>query len=170
MAEDKKTTPEKKESKKTPEEKKANIETKGKAQQEKPNVETVVNGRDIPISKLEAMAICNFIRGKDVDKAIAQLEEVTKLKRAIPMRGEIPHRKGNMMSGRYPIKASGEIIKLLKSLRSNAIANQIEFEKYAIFCKANKASRPFQRFGRTRYKRTHVTLKLIPMKIKETMK
>jgi len=88
------------------------------------------------------------------------LEQAEKKKIAIPMRGEIPHRKG-MMSGRYPINAIKEFIVLLKSLKANALVNELELEKFKIACKANVASRPYRRFGRGRMKRTHVELKLI---------
>jgi len=129
--------------------------------------EAVVNGSGLPVSTKHSIAICNFIRGKNIDYAIAILEDVQKFRRAVPMKGEIPHRKGDIMSGRYPIKTAGEFIRLLKSLKSNAIVNELESEKYVIFCKANLASRPYRRFGRARFKRTNVQLKLIlPLKNK----
>lgn len=124
--------------------------------------EAIVNGKDMSISKKHAIAICNFIRGKNIDKAISELEQVIRLKKPIPMKGEIPHKKG-IMSGRYPINASNAFIRLLKSLKSNAIVNELELEKYKISCKANIASRPYRRFGQGRFKRTHVTIKLIPI-------
>jgi ribosomal protein L22 len=132
--------------------------------------EAVVNGMNLSMGLKHAMAICNFIRGKDIDSSIKMLEEVEKYKRAIPMRGEIPHRHG-MMSGRYPIKATGIMIKLLKSLKSNAIQNELELEKFKIFAMPNVAPRPYKKFGAGRFKRAHVTIKLIPIadnkKIKE---
>ena len=82
------------------------------------------------------------------------------MKRAMPMKGEIPHRKGKIMSGRYPIKASQEFIKLLKQLSANATVNEVDLEKVKIECKADRASRPYRRFGSMKFKRTHVTLKL----------
>ena len=88
------------------------------------------------------------------------LQEAEKKKRPIPMRGERPHRKG-IMSGRYPVNAIKEFIVLLKSLKANALVNELELEKFKIACKANVASRPYKRFGRGRMKRTHVELKLI---------
>ena len=127
--------------------------------------EAVTNGKNLPISVKHSIAICNFIRGKDIDLAINELEEVVKLKKPIPMRGEIPHKKG-IMSGRYPIKAAKEFIILLKGLKANALINEIELEKYKIACKANIASRPHRRFGRGRFKRTHATIKLIQRKKK----
>ena len=136
--------------------------------------EAIVNGRDQSISIKHAVSICNMIRGKNIDVAIKLVEEVTKYKRAVPMRGEIPHRKGKMMSGRYPIKGSGIILILLKSLKSNAIFLELELEKYVLFCVPNVAPRPFRRFGKGRFKRCHVTLKLIPIvknkKEKKTIK
>ena len=125
--------------------------------------EAVVNGRNLKISTKHAVAVCDFIRGKDVDFAIAKLEEVGMMKRAIPMKGEIPHRKGKMMSGRYPQNASKEIIILLKSLKANALAHNLELEKLRLFCMANVASRPYRRFGRRRFKRSHVQIKLVPI-------
>ena len=121
----------------------------------------VVNGRDLPVSLKHAVAICNMIRGKEIDSAVKMLDEVEKMKRAVPMRGEIPHRRG-MMSGRYPVKGAKVYLTLLKSLKANAIANDLELEKFRIFCMPNNASRPYRRFGTGRFKRTHVVLKLIP--------
>ncbi len=123
--------------------------------------EAIVNGKNLPISTKYAIAICNLIRNKDIDKAISIMEQAEKMKIAVPMTGEIPHRKGKMMSGRYPVKASKHFVLLLKSLRANALMNELELEKYKIFCKANIASRPYRRFGKGKFKRTHVELKLI---------
>jgi large subunit ribosomal protein L22 len=142
-----------------PIEKKKEISTKSEA---------IVNGKNLKISTKHAAAICNFIRNKNVDLAINELGEVEKMKRAIPMRGEIPHRKGKgMMSGRYPLNATKEIIALLKSLKSNAVEHNLELEKLKLFCMANVASRPHRRFGRRRFKRSHVQIKLIPMETKK---
>ena len=77
------------------EEKSGNKKTEEKARK----TEAVVNARGMNISKLHAIALCNFIRGKEIDRAIALMEDASKMKIAVPMRGEIPHRRG-MMSGR----------------------------------------------------------------------
>jgi ribosomal protein L22 len=133
------------------------------AEKKERKTEAVVNGNDLHIGRKHAVALSNFIRGKNIDKAISELEEVEKMKKPIPMRGEIPHRHG-MMSGRYPVKGAGIFIMLLKSLKSNAIANDLELEDLKIFVMSNRASRPYKRFGQGRFKRTHVTIKLIPKK------
>jgi ribosomal protein L22 len=118
----------------------------------------VANGRNLSISKKHAMAICNMIRGKNIQTAIMDLELVLKYKKAVPMKGEIPHRKGKgMMSGRYPINASKTMIILLKSLEGNARVLEINDPKITL-AKADKAARPYRRFGSRRFKRTNVLL------------
>jgi ribosomal protein L22 len=123
--------------------------------------EAIVNGRDLPISKKHCMAICKWIKGKKIETAILMLEGAVKMRLAVPMKGEIPHRKGKIMSGRYPINASKVFIKMLRQLSANATNNEMEVEDGVISCHADRASRPYKRFGNMRFKRTHVTLKLV---------
>ncbi|OGJ21384.1 50S ribosomal protein L22 [Candidatus Pacearchaeota archaeon RBG_13_36_9] len=133
-----------------------------KTAEKKPEArEAVVNGRDLPLSKKHCMSICNFIRGKKIEEALPLMEKVVAMKIAVPMKGEIPHRKGRMMSGRYPVKAAGHFIKMLKQLSANAENKEMDIDKGRIECKANRASRPYKRFGSMKFKRTHVTLKLV---------
>ncbi len=127
--------------------------------------EAFVNGKDLPVSTKHAVAVCDFIRGRSVERAIIMLGEVLQMKRAVPMKGEIPHRKGKGMErGRYPLKACQEFIKLLKQLIANATVNGIDLEKGRIECKADRAARPYKRFGNKKFKRTHITLKLRKVK------
>lgn len=127
--------------------------------QEKPKKpEAIARGINLPISKKHSMYICKFIKNKPIEKALYDLEKVIELKQAIPFKGEIPHRKG-MMSGRYPIKASKFFINILKSLKGNAIINNLDLDKTRIvLASANWASRP-ARFDGRRAKRTHVIIK-----------
>ena len=115
-----------------------------------------VNVTNVPISPKHSFAICKFIRGKKIESAINDLKEVALVKKAVPMRGEIPHRKG-MMSGRYPKKAAEQFIKILKGLSANANVNGLEnpviFEAIA-----NVAPRPYGQFGRVQRKRAHVRI------------
>ena len=127
----------------------------------------VVNGRNLPVGLKHAIALSEFIKYKDIDVAIKELEQVARMKLAIPMKGEIPHRRNMSQasgSGRYPVKGAGEFIRLLKSLKSNAIAKEIEIEKYRLHAIPNNAPRPYKRFGQGRMKRCHVEIKLIPIK------
>ncbi len=144
-----------------PKKEEAKAEVKEKKEKKPKKTEAVVNGTSLPISTKHSMAICDAIRGKRIDQALYFLEEVIKFKKAVPMKGEIPHRKGNIMSGRYPINAAKQFIKLLKQLSANATTNEIDLEDaYLVECKPNKASRPYKRFGSMKFKRTHVTLRL----------
>jgi len=135
---------------------------RGEKKQEKKKQEikkkdaAVVRGKDLGISTKYSVAICKFIRGKKIDKAIEELEKVARKEKAIPMALEIPHRKG-MERGRYPMKASKELIRLLKTLQANSQVNGLE-EPIIATAVANKASQPFRRFGSERFKRTHVYL------------
>jgi len=129
---------------------------------EKERKEAVARGKDLPISTKQSIAICRFIRGKMLNKAIEELEKVEKKKKAIAMKGEFPHRKGISKSGgggRYPIKAAKVFIKLLKSLSANAAVKGLDTGRIEIYAKADKAGRP-RKPGRKlrKFKRTHITL------------
>lgn len=133
-----------------------------KKKDEKPKVkkyEAVVHGRALPISTKTGKYICKFIIGREIDKAMEELNKVIAFKKPVPYKGEIPHRKGKIMSGRYPQKASKYFINLLKALKGNAIANGLELEKVRIaIASANVAARPMKSRSREA-KRTHITLK-----------
>ncbi len=157
--------PVKKEDKKdTKTEEKKETEKKAKAKKQEQRIkkdEAIVNGISLPISTKDSVAICKFIRHKPIDKAIADLEEVLKFKKAIPMTGEIPHRKGKgMMSGRYPIKPVGFFIRMLKDLKANSNVNGLD-EPVIAEAIPNRASRPYGRFGSVKRKRTHVKIKAV---------
>ena len=139
-------------------------EGKKKPDTSKPKIKkdkAIVNGIGFPISAKYSVAICRFIKRKKIETAIEELEEVLKKKRAIPMRGEIPHQKGLKKfasgSGKYPKKATEQFIKILKNLQANANVNGLA-EPIITTAIANFASRPFGKFGRWRRKRAHVKI------------
>ena len=157
-------------------EKKIEAGEKEKKMEEKPREvekkiekeKAVVNGKNLGVSKKQAMAVCRFIKGKSIGQSIKELEDITKMKKALPMKGEIPHRKG-MMSGRYPIKTCMAFIRLLKSLEANCNINSIE-EPQIYQAKANDASRPYRRFGSRRFKRSHIYIEARSRAVKEENK
>ncbi|MFH1585328.1 MAG: uL22 family ribosomal protein [archaeon] len=126
-----------------------------------------VNAISLHISTKKSMAICKFIKGKKIQDAISNLELVLAKKKHVPMKGEIPHRKGpgktGSGSGRYPLKTTEHFIKLLRSLQANSDNNGID-EPIISEAVANMASRPFGRFGRVKRKRTHVKITAIEKK------
>lgn len=129
--------------------------------------EAFAKGLNLHASKKHCMYISDFIKNKPIDQAISELQDVVKMKRAIPFKGEIPHRKGKMMSGRYPVKASKQIINILKALKGNSIVNGLDLDKTRIsFASANWDSRPAKKGG-MRFKRAQVLLKAREISIPE---
>ncbi|MBX4196595.1 hypothetical protein KW805_03330 [Candidatus Pacearchaeota archaeon] len=125
----------------------------------------ITHGLSLHASKKHCMYISSFIKGKTIDAAIHDLKQVIKMKRAVPFKGEIPHRKGKgMMSGRYPVNASKLFITLLKGLKGNVLVNGMDLDKTKIvISNPSWASRP-QRRGGVRGKRTNVLIKAQEMK------
>jgi len=141
------------------------VETKVEDKKEEKKVEQKkITKKDEAIAKSmlgaslkQCMAISNYIKGKKIDLAISELKEVIDFKRVIPMTGEIPHRR-LIGPGRYPIKACGMIINMLKALKGNVIANQMDLDKTRIVIASGSwASRP-QRSGGVKAKRCNMIL------------
>jgi len=152
------------ETKKQDEKKETKVEdkkTEKKQVQKVKKTEAVVNGISVPISTKDSVAICKFIRGKSIDRAIIDLEQVLNFKRAIPIMGNIPHRKGKgMMSGRYMTKPVEHFISMLKDLKANSNVNGLD-QPIIVEAVPNRASRPYGRFGAVKRKRTHVMIKAV---------
>ena len=123
--------------------------------------EAVVNIQNAPVSTKYSMAICRFIKNKQIKKAINELELVIACKKAIPMRGGVGHKKsaGGFASGsgKYPQNVAKYFITLLKSLSANAITNGLE-NPIITEAFANIGQKPRARFGRWQRKRTHLKL------------
>ena len=107
----------------------------------------------------------NNIRGKNVDKAIELLERVLEMKQPIRMsryNRDTAHKKG-MSAGKYPVKTADQILKVVKSAKSNALNLGLNVNDLVIFhASAHKAARPWH-FGRQRrrkMKRTHIEIAL----------
>jgi large subunit ribosomal protein L22 len=81
---------------------------------------------ELNMSPKHSIEIATFIRHQRVNDAIAYLNEVIKLKKAIPFRRfnrNVAHKRGlpgNWDAGRYPVKASKEYIRILESVKKNA--------------------------------------------------
>ena len=129
--------------------------------------ETSINIENLKVSTKVAISICKFMLNKKIEKEIKEIEEVTKMRRAIPMKGEYAHRKGKMMSGKYPVNAAKEFLILLKSLQRNATHHEID-NPIITEAIANKGSTVYASSGRTR-KRTHIRIVLSEKKLKQKM-
>ncbi|MBD3259476.1 50S ribosomal protein L22 [Candidatus Woesearchaeota archaeon] len=118
-------------------------------------------GTDLDISTKHAVEICSFLRRKPLEKAKIILQNVMLKKQAVPFKRhkrDIPHRT-KIGPGRYPVKASQRILKLLESVTANAQNLGLATGKLEIYhINAHHASRPVKG-GRHRgrnMKRTHV--------------
>ena len=115
------------------------------------------------ISSKASIEICRLLRNKSVAKAKSLLERVIKKKEAVPYKRfnhEIPHRKGKIMTGRFPIKASKEILNLLKNAESNAKNKEMSDNLIISHISANKGPNT-PRHGRkigTKSKNTNVRI------------
>jgi large subunit ribosomal protein L22 len=81
---------------------------------------------ELSMSPKHSIEIAGFIRHKRLNDAIAYLNEVVALKKAIPFRRfnrNVAHKRGlpgRWDAGRFPVKASKEYIRLLESVKKNA--------------------------------------------------
>ncbi|MFO8016417.1 MAG: 50S ribosomal protein L22 [Candidatus Woesearchaeota archaeon] len=121
-----------------------------------------VIGRDLSISTKQSVEICSYLKGKNIQRAKSILADAMDLKRPIPFKRFTEgagHKRGKIAGGKYPVKASAELLKLVNSLEANAQQKGIETSNLMIkHACANKASRP-PKHGRRRgleSKRSHV--------------
>ncbi|MDD3620936.1 MAG: 50S ribosomal protein L22 [Methanofollis sp.] len=92
---------------------------------------------ELSISPKHSIEIAKFIKGMKADVAIEYLEAVVAKKKAIPFRRfnmDVAHKKGlsGWDAGRYPVKASGEFIKLINQAKKNAEYAGLDPEKLVI--------------------------------------
>ena len=129
-------------------------------------IDAIAFGRNLPISTKQAVEVCNFIRGKNIQKAKTILGEVIKMKTAVPFRRfnkDMGHKRGRIAAGRYPIKTSQHILGIINSAEINAQAKGMNSQN--LFIKLIEANRGTgtQRYGRRRgisAKRTHIEVTL----------
>jgi large subunit ribosomal protein L22 len=80
-------------------------------------------GVSLPISFKQAREICHLLKNKRVDDAKKILNRVLEKKQAVPFgrfNRDVGHKPGRIAAGRYPQKASGEILELVNSVEANA--------------------------------------------------
>ncbi|HDI47217.1 MAG TPA: 50S ribosomal protein L22 [Candidatus Methanomethylia archaeon] len=105
-----------------------------------PDRTAIASGRDLRISPKDAREVCKAIKGMMLDDAIRFLEDVIALKQPVPLfryRKKVPHRRGvsdrwGIPTGRYPVKAAREILKVLQNARANAEAKGLDVERLRI--------------------------------------
>ncbi|MFW9777963.1 MAG: 50S ribosomal protein L22 [Candidatus Heimdallarchaeota archaeon] len=102
-----------------------------------PDRTAVATGRNLRISPKHAREICHEIKGKYLETAQEYLEAVLEKKRSVPFRRyrkKVPHRNdlSKWPTGRYPQRASFEILRLLESAEQNASFKGLEVSRLRI--------------------------------------
>src|SRR3989338_867590 len=120
-------------------------------------------GRSLPISFKQSIEICNFIRNKEIVYAKNVLNKAIERKRAIPFR-RFNHNMGHKKkigAGRYPEKASREILELINQVEANAQFKGLNSSNLVItHINSNKAA-TVMHYGRKRSrkaKRTNIEI------------
>ena len=93
------------------------------AQNVDPEVTSKAAGREVPVKPKFAVNVCKAIKGKDVKKARAFLEDVVALKRAVPFhvhKTNIKHQKGGVGPGKFPVAVAAATLRILNDAASNA--------------------------------------------------
>ncbi len=127
---------------------------------------------ELHISPKHALEVFRTIKGMKVEAAEAYLEDVLEKRVAIPFKRhkkKVAHRRGlkKWYAGRYPVKASAEILKLIRSAKGNAEYKGLDQETMRIWHAATKKGRTIKgsmprAFGRATPKNTDtVTLEIV---------
>lgn len=95
------------------------------------------SGREIRISHKHAREVCTTIKGMMLTKAKQYLRDVMTKEKPVPVRRfrkKVGHRHGlvKAFAGRYPIKASKEILKILESAEANAENKGLDTDRMRI--------------------------------------
>ena len=117
-------------------------------------------GKDLPISPKVSIEICNFLRYKELEKAMVLLERVEEKKQAVPYK-RFPNGAGHktgMAAGRYPVKAAGYFLGLLRNAKANAANQGLTGTLKITHIAAQRANEPFRARAKERvtFKRAHV--------------
>jgi large subunit ribosomal protein L22 len=106
--------------------------------------------REKTISHKHAREIAIKIKGMSIEKARDYLQDVIRLKRAVPFRrynNEVGHKSDTgVMAGRYPQKAATEFVKLIDNLESNAEYRGMDLDRLKIINATVHKGRKIARF------------------------
>ena len=106
---------------------------------------------EVDISPKHAIEIARFIRRMNADDAIAYLEQVVALEKAIPFRRfnkKVAHKRGLVKAagGRYPEKAARAYLKVLASVKKNAEYTGLDAANLRIIHASANRGRGFDSF------------------------
>lgn len=109
------------------------------------------SGREIRVSHKASREICKTIKGMMLIQAKDYLRDVIDKKKAVPFtrfRKKAGHRRGlvKASAGRYPVKASKEILKVLQGAEANAENKGLDTDRMRIIHAAAYPGMKLKRF------------------------
>ena len=95
------------------------------------------SGRELRVSPKHAREVCKTIKGMKLDQAKDYLQQVILKKKPVPFRRhkkKVGHRHGieKAYAGRYPVKATQKILKVLEGAEINAEYKGLDIERLRI--------------------------------------
>jgi large subunit ribosomal protein L22 len=95
------------------------------------------SGRELRVSPKHAREVCKTINGMRLDRAKEYLKQVVLKKKPVPFRRfnkKVGHRHGieKAFAGRYPLKASQQILRVLEGAEANAEYKGLDVERLRI--------------------------------------
>ena len=117
------------------------------------------SGRELKVSHKAAREVCKAIKGMMLNTAKQYLRDVQTKKKAVPYtryNKKLPHRHGlvNSFCGRYPIKASEQILNVLESAQSNAENKGLDVDRLRIIHAAAYQGMKLKRYARRAHGRS----------------
>ncbi len=91
-------------------------------------------GANLPISFKKTYELCKFLRGKPLERAMRELDQIIDLKLPVPYtryNKDVPHKKG-IGAGRYPVKPAAYLKKILNNAINNAKQKGLDTSKMKI--------------------------------------
>jgi len=123
-------------------------------------------GRSLSVSFKQSVELARALRGKQLLEAYAFLDAVAAMKKAVPYRrynSNIPHRKGRVGPGRFPVKTALAFKKVLRNAEVNALSKGLDNTSLVIqHIAADKGASNFKpgRHRGRRGKSTHLEIVL----------
>ncbi len=109
------------------------------------------SGRELKVSHKASREICKALKGMMLNNAKQYLRDVVAKKKSVPYtryNKKLPHRHGliNSFCGRYPIKASQQILSVLEAAQSNAENKGLDVDRLRIIHAAAYPGMKLKRF------------------------
>jgi large subunit ribosomal protein L22 len=116
-----------------------------------PETTAKASGRELKVSHKAAREVCRAVRGMMLNTAKQYLRDVIAMKKAVPYaryNKKLGHRRGlvRTFAGRYPIKASEQILRVIEAAESNAENKGLDVDRLKVMHAAAYPGMKIKRF------------------------